>query len=68
MLKRPDNDPTAYEAGCAGKEVWPSEAAAAQANDLERKGRIRHWRVKPGERELLHPYLCEFCGGWHLGH
>lgn len=41
---------------CA-KKVYPSRTSAASAARLMRRA---------GER--LHPYVCEQCGQWHVGH
>jgi hypothetical protein len=66
LIRQPETDPAKFERVCAGKLAHETEAAALAALELERQGRIRHW--KPGRRERMLPYCCEFCGKWHLGH
>jgi hypothetical protein len=62
----PEDDPFAFDRGCAGKVPYDTEALAQTVVDMERRGRIRHWR--PARREWLTPYECRFCGKFHLGH
>lgn len=52
----------AFDNGCLGKEQHESEAAAVAAM----KFRIRIHASRSGDG--AHPYECEFCGKWHLGH
>ncbi len=65
-LHAPETDPAKFERVCAGKLAHETEAAALASIELERQGKIRHW--KPGRREFMVPYYCEFCGKYHLGH
>ena len=54
-------DEVRWQAECAGKEAYPSEAAACA--DLA--------RIKAGGRGMricwLEPYRCRSCKEWHLG-
>jgi hypothetical protein len=45
------------ERGCRSKGVYVSRREARSS--------ARHGRTQDG---ALHPYHCQFCGGWHLGH
>lgn len=66
--RQPECDPEAFDRSCAGKEPYPTAAAAEQAAQLERQGRIKHFRRRGRMRGDLVPYECDFCGAWHLGH
>ena len=60
-LRAPEADVRQWEAECAGKDRFPSGAAAAAvlANVKRERGRAKLcW---------LTTYPCSFCGGWHLG-
>lgn len=51
-----------YERACEGKERHPTEAAASAALKVyQDAGTLR-------TASGLHPYECEFCREWHLGH
>jgi hypothetical protein len=41
----------------SGKTPYDTKRAAAA-----------HVRRMPGHRTLMHPYRCDFCDCWHLGH
>jgi hypothetical protein len=62
----PEDNPGAFDRSCAGKIRYDTERQAQQVVDLERRGKIRHWR--PNRRDRLMPYECSFCSRWHLGH
>lgn len=48
------------EGQCAAKRRFDSHAAA---------GILLHWlRKRSEDAKNLHPYKCECCDGWHLGH
>jgi len=46
-----------YEKGCKGKEKYTQAMARIRARSIS---------LQLGER--LHPYECDFCGHWHIGH
>ena len=54
-----------FKNGCDGKKAYRSRAWAEIAKAATmRKGRARV-RAYIAETQ---PYLCQFCGLWHLGH
>ncbi|HEY4358258.1 MAG TPA: hypothetical protein VGN16_21105 [Acidobacteriaceae bacterium] len=52
----------AFDHGCLGKEQHESEAAAIATQGF----RVRQGVARSGDG--AHPYECEFCGKWHIGH
>jgi hypothetical protein len=45
---------------CTGKRRFETHRAA---------GQLLGWLRKRNEgAKQMHPYKCEWCGGWHLGH
>ena len=53
-----------------GKVVYASPQAAYRTAQIlgsaERIGRGK--REKQRARDLLKPYMCKYCKGWHIGH
>jgi hypothetical protein len=52
----------AFDHGCLGKEKHESESAALAAHEF----RVRIHASRSGDG--AHPYECDFCGKWHIGH
>lgn len=57
-----------YEKGCAGKLGYPTEQAAETTFQFMQARKIKHWSTARMRQADLHPYQCEFCGCWHMGH
>lgn len=47
------------EVSCGGKVNYKSEETATRS--------AQEMNAKPTTRNVLEPYPCEFCGGWHIG-
>lgn len=47
-----------HPAGCRGKVRYGTRATAKRCSKT----------IKQVHADKLHPYYCELCDGWHLGH
>ncbi len=59
-----------WERGCAGKDPYPTEAAALAHVIALYRGRLRvsNDRLPRQEWGLMLPYKCLFGNHWHVGH
>jgi hypothetical protein len=59
-----------FEASCAGKDRYPSRAAAEAVMILYKSRRIKHApnRAHTDFWAELEVYRCEFCMHYHAGH